>query len=225
VGLVIDASGSMRLKLGEVIAGSLRFAQLSNPDDELFAIRFNDDVRDAIADRRFLLASDFGALHAALRSLVPEGRTALYDALMAALDRLDTATRARKILVLISDGGDNASQATLDRVLRRARASASNAAIYAIGLFDRDDPDRNPGVLKALASATGGQRFLPPAPGALLQACERIAREIRRGYTIGFVPPDRDGAYHRVGVTVTRADRPLRVRTRPGYVAAGSSTE
>jgi Ca-activated chloride channel family protein len=220
VGLVVDASSSMREKLGEVIAGALRFAQLSNPNDELFTIRFNDDVADAVADRQFLLASDFGALKTALQSLVPQGRTALYDALITALDRLDTATRTRKILVLISDGGDNSSRATLDRVLQRARAS--NAAIYTIGLFDREDPDRNPGVLKTIASATGGQRFLPPAPGALLQVCERIAREVRRGYTIGFVPPARDGTYHRIGVAVTHAERTLRVRTRPGYFAAAA---
>jgi Ca-activated chloride channel homolog len=220
VGLVIDGSSSMRAKLGEVIAATLRFAQLSNPNDELFTFSFNDDVRDAVPDRRFLLAGDFRVLETALRSLAPQGQTAMYDALMAALDRLEQASRPRKILILISDGGDNASAATLDRVLARARAS--NAAIYTIGLYDRDDPDRNPKVLQAIAHATGGERFLPESPAPLLRVCERIAREIRSGYTIGFVPPDRDGAYHRVQVSV-RSDRSLRVRTRPGYFAAGPS--
>jgi VWFA-related protein len=219
VGLVIDASGSMGLKIGEVVAAALRFASLSNPDDELFALRFNDDVRDAVSDHRFLRASDRDALESALLTVRPQGRTALYDALVAGLEHLDESTRARKVLILISDGGDNASRATLDGVLARARAS--NATIYAIGLFDRDDPDKNPGVLKKLAHTTGGERFLPRSGGPLIAACERIAREIRSGYTIGYAPPDRDGAYHRVRVEVEARERRLDVRTRPGYFAGG----
>jgi len=221
VGLIVDTSSSMRAKLGEVIAATLRFASSSHPQDELFVIRFNDDAQHAVRDRRFLLASDRGALESAMTSLVPEGRTALYDALIAGLDYLDGATRARKILIAISDGGDNASRANLDRVLARARAS--NATIYTIGMFSNDDPDKNPGVLKSLAQTTGGERFLPRSAGPLISACERIAREIRSGYTIGYTPPDRDGAYHRVRVLVDAPDRKLNIRTRPGYFAAGSN--
>ena len=223
VGLIIDASGSMRTKLGEVVAASLAFAKLSNPEDEIFAIRFNDDVKPLVQDRPFLMAGDLTALSAGIASLRPEGRTALYDALVAGLTHLGRGSRARKVLVVISDGGDNASQATLDRVLARARESS--AAIYTIGIYDDDDLDRNPGVLKSLAHTTGGERFLPRSPGALLQVCERIAREIRAGYTIGYEPPDRDGAYHRVRVQVVASPaRRLNVRTRPGYFAAGGGT-
>jgi Ca-activated chloride channel family protein len=222
IGLVIDNSGSMRPKLAEVEAATMAFARLSNPQDEIFTIAFNDTVRDAVPGRP-LFASNFTELVAALHSLMPQGRTALYDSLLFGLDRLAGGTRPRKVLVLISDGGDNASRATINEVLTRARRS--NAAIYTIGLFDDDDPDRNPGVLKSLARATGGERFLPQAPGSLLQSCERIAREIRGGYTIGYVPPDRDGAYHRVRVQIEPADpRRLTLRTRPGYFAAGSPT-
>jgi Ca-activated chloride channel homolog len=223
VGLVIDASSSMGPKLGEVIAAALRFASSSNPNDELFAIRFNDDVQDAVPDHRFLLASDRVALEGALTSMRAQGRTALYDALLVALDHLEESSRARKILIAISDGGDNASQATLDRVLARARAS--NATIYTIGLFDNVDPDKNPRVLKELAHTTGGERFLPRSAGPLVQVCERIAREIRSGYTIGYAPPDRDGIYHRVRVVVDAGDRHVEVRTRPGYFAARKASE
>src|SRR5436853_4497426 len=66
IGLIVDASGSMRSKLGEVLAATLAFARTSNPQDELFALRFNDDVRDAIADHRVLLAEDLGALEKAI---------------------------------------------------------------------------------------------------------------------------------------------------------------
>ena len=103
-----------------------------------------------------------------------------------------------------------------------ARARTSNAAIYTIGIYDDDDSEKNPGALKSLAHATGGERFLPRSPGALLQVCERIAREIRSGYTIGYAPPDRDGVFHRVRVQVETPGRHLTIRTRPGYFAAGS---
>jgi VWFA-related protein len=218
VGLVIDASSSMRNKMGEVQAAALAFARSSNPEDELFALRFNDDVDDAVPGRKFLLAEDVDAIGAAIGKLKPDGQTALYDALLEGLERLDSATRARKALVVISDGGDNASQAKLADVLARARRS--NAAIYTVGVFDRDDDDRNPGVLKSLAEATGALRFLPQSPAELLRACVQIAHEIRSGYTIGYVPPDKDGAFHRVRVAIQPDSRPLTLRTRPGYFAA-----
>ena len=218
IGLVIDASGSMAPKVGEVMAGAVSFARLSNPDDELFAVQFNDEVRDLMPQRRFMPASDEAAFASTLGRLHTDGRTALYDALIFALARLEEGARPRKALVLISDGGDNASHATLDAVLERARRS--NAAIYTIGLFDNVDPDRNPKVLKQLAETTGGERFLPESAGPLLTACAHIAREIRSGYTIGYAPPSRDGAFHRIRVLLDPPDpRRLEVRTRPGYFA------
>lgn len=223
IALVIDDSGSMRGKLPGVIAATISFARWSHPQDEVFAIEFNDSVRDALGGRR-LEAGQTPELEAALRTLVPQGRTALYDALLLALDRLDRAMHARKVLVLMSDGGDNASRATLEEVLAHARRS--NVSIYAIGLFDPGAPDTNPGVLKQLADATGGDRFLPRSPGLLIQNCREIAREIRSGYTLGFVPPDRDGRYHPIRVQLEGSDprRPV-VRTRPGYFAARSVTQ
>jgi Ca-activated chloride channel family protein len=219
IGLLIDTSSSMRAKLGEVVAASVAFARSSNPQDELFVLEFNESVRDALPDRRFLLAADVDNLQAAVESLRPEGRTALYDGLLAALDRLDTGKLGRKALVVISDGGDNVSRATLADV--EARAHRSSAVIFTIGLFDDDDPDRNPGVLGSIARTTGGERFLPRSAGPLLQACQRIARAIRNGYTMAIEPPERDGAYHRVRVQVSGPDRErLSVRTRDGYVAS-----
>jgi Ca-activated chloride channel family protein len=222
VGLVIDSSGSMRPKMPDVIVGATAFARSSNPEDELFTLAFNDSVVES-GSRSLLTAADGAALELQLRSMVPQGRTALYDALVAALDRVEQAAQARKALVLMSDGGDNASRATLRDVL--ARAQRSHVTIFSIGLFDEGDADRNPGVLKSLADSTGGQRFLPRSPSLLLQACTRIARELRSGYTIGFIPADRDGAFHRVRVAVEPENgRKFSVRTRPGYFAASTST-
>jgi len=217
IALVIDNSGSMRPKLGEVMAAALAFARESHPEDDLRIVEFNDRVRDPL-EGATVGASDMRGLEAALRTLRPEGQTALYDALLYGLEQLDDTSHARRVLVLMSDGADNASRATLDLVLDRARRS--DVTIYTIGLFDADARDRNPGVLAALAKATGGERFLPKSPGPLLAACQRIAREIRSSYTIGFTPPERDGRYHGVRVELTgEARRGRRVRTRPGYVS------
>src|SRR4051812_46702104 len=121
VGLVIDASGSMRPKIGEVLAATLHFAKLSNPQDELFVVRFNDDVKDVMPIPPFLLAGDLANLEQAVQSIRPDGRTALYDGLMDGLEHLGSGSRARKVLIVISDGGDNASDAKLEQVLARAR--------------------------------------------------------------------------------------------------------
>ena len=219
VGLVIDTSGSMKAKLPEVIIAAATFKRRSNPQDEMFVVAFNDTV----IERGLSPAGDAPALESDLRSLVAQGRTALYDGLTAGLDRMTQTTRPRKALIVVSDGADNASRSTLEHVLMTARRS--NVTIYTVGLFDADGPDRNPGVLKSLAQSTGGARFLPHSPSELVQACERIARELRSGYTIGYPPPDRDGAFHRIRVEVvsTRSEK-LQARTRPGYFAANPVT-
>jgi Ca-activated chloride channel homolog len=220
VGLLVDNSGSVGKKLGEIVAGALAFAHESNPDDEVFALEFNDDVEDAI-DGRQITGGNFEELEEALSSLRPEGQTVLYDALLAGLDRVTAGHRPRRVLVVISDGGDTASAGTLKQVMTRARES--DVTIYTIGLFQRGERDANPGVLKDLAEATGGRRFLPKSAGELLADCRRIAREIRAGYTLGYEPPDRDGRFHRVRVDVARQNGPkLTVRTRPGYFAAAA---
>jgi VWFA-related protein len=219
LGLILDNSGSMRAKLAEVVAATATLAKESNPDDEMFTLVFNDQVRNPLEGHP-VFANDVLALTAALQSLRPDGQTSMYDGLTEGLRRIAEGTRPRKVLVLVSDGGDNASRSSLKEVLARARLS--NVTIYTIGVFDRDDPDANPRVLKALADATGGERFLPQSPGPLLKACGHIAREIRAGYTIAYVPPERDGAYHRVRVDVERLGaQALTVRTRPGYFAGG----
>lgn len=217
VALVIDNSGSMRGRHGEVVAAASAFARSSNPDDELLAFLFNEQVADAL-DGRELKAADEAALAEALAAAKPDGRTALYDALLTALGRLRTVTTTRKVLIAISDGGDNASTASLDKVLDTARRAS--VTIYTIGLVDPESTDIDVGVLKKLAQLSGGMWFLPTSAGALMQDCSEIAREIRESYTLGFVPRANDGTYHRLSVRVSSPDgRRTKVRTRPGYVA------
>jgi VWFA-related protein len=149
------------------------------------------------------------------------GQTALYDAIAKGLEQLQSGSRDKKVLVVVSDGGDNASARNLAQVMELA--GQSSAVIYTVGIFDESDQERNPGVLKRLAQATGGEAFLPGEIGEVTAICERIARDIRHQYTIGYVPGNaaRDGSYRAIRVLArTSGQGKLSVRTRTGYIAA-----
>jgi Ca-activated chloride channel family protein len=221
VGLVIDHSTTMRPKLAEVSAAARTFVRSSNRDDELFVVNFNETVSLGLPGTiRF--TSNTAELESAIGAQPTEGQTALYDAIAGALDELRAGSRDKKVLIVVSDGGDNASARSLAQVTKRA--AQSSAVIYTIGLFDEDDPDQNPGVLRRLAQATGGEAFLPGQIGEVVAICERIARDIRHQYTIGYVPanPARDGAFRAIRVFARTKDHgKLSVRTRTGYIAGG----
>jgi VWFA-related protein len=220
VGLVIDHSGSMREKLQEVTAGARAFVRSSNSRDQMFVVNFNETVSQGLPSGvRF--SDSVEQLAAAVWGHPAVGTTALYDAIIEALGRLHEVAREKKVLIVISDGGDNASKAPLDRVLKMAEQS--NAVIYTIGIFDPEDPDGKPGVLRRLAHETGGQAFFPAQLSEAVDICERIARDIRDQYTIGYSSPveKRDGAYHKIRLTAhSKTGGKLAVRTRAGYSAA-----
>ena len=149
-------------------------------------------------------------LERALNGIPASGRTALYDAVEAGLSHLKKATLDKKVLIVISDGGDNASHKKFDQILEDA--SRSEVVIYTIVLFDEDDRDRNPGILKKLAHATGGEAFLPNTTSDVVPICRRIAEDIRNQYMLGYVPRNQviaNGQHHEKYV----------VRTRAGYSA------
>jgi Ca-activated chloride channel homolog len=219
VGLVIDNSGSMRPKRTEVIAAALAFARASNTKDQIFVVNFNEHVSFGLpANTPF--TGKTAQLEFALSKVVADGMTALYDAVAAALEHLKKGDRDKQSLIVISDGTDNASRHNLARIMLLARQS--EAIIYTIGIYDRDDPDRNPGSLKQLAKATGGEAFLPGSVKDVVPICERIARDIRNQYTITYVPTNinYDGKYRVIQVKARAPDRGrLRVRARAGYYA------
>lgn len=219
VGLVIDHSGSMRAKLPEVIAGAQAFVQTSNPDDRLFVVNFNEKVSLGLpAAMSFTNRSD--ELGRAISTTPAAGMTALYDALIRSLERLQMGQRDKKVLIVISDGGDNASTHKLADVLKMG--AQSRTVIYTIGIFEPEDPDRNPDVLRRLAAATGGEAFFPHQLEEVVTTCERIARDIRNQYTIGYVPntATRPGVYRSIRVVAGgTADGKLSVRARSGYIA------
>lgn len=217
VGLVVDHSGSMKRKLGDVVAAARMFVDSSNPDDELFVVNFNEYVTLGLpASVKF--TKRFDELTRAIANTPATGQTALYDAIAVALERLQTDPREKKALIVISDGGDNASRRTLAEV--QVLAERSNAVIYTLGVFDPADPDRNPGVLKRLAAATGGEAYFPESREAIVAAADRIARDIRNQYIIGYssnsVRPS--NAYRKIRVVADSVERgKLHVRARAGY--------
>ncbi len=224
VGLVVDNSGSMRPKRSDVAAAALAFVRSSNAEDEMFVVNFNENVTFGLRDTELFSAKP-SELDAALMGVPAMGKTALYDAIDAALTHLQKATRDKKALIVISDGGDNASKHTLNQVLQEAERS--DAIIYTIGLFDINDVDRNPRVLRQIAHATGGQAFFPEKTSAVVTICEGIAAELRNQYTIAYSPTNRtrDGGYRTIKVTaVGPHGAKLLVRTRAGYIASADRT-
>jgi len=219
VGLVIDNSGSMRPKRDEVIAAALAFARSSNPEDQIFVVNFNEKVSFGLpggtpfADKSVPLA-------VALSKIATNGMTALYDGVAAGLEHLKMGNRDKKVLIVISDGGDNASRHKLAEVM--TMAVQAEAIIYTLGIFDESDEDRNPRVLKQIAKTTGGEAFLPESLKEIVPICERIARDIRNQYTLAYISTNlkQDGNYRTIQVKAGGGGRGnLSVRTRAGYRA------
>lgn len=219
VGLVVDHSGSMRRKLTDVIAAVRTFVESSSPDDEMFVVNFNEKVTLGLPDAVHL-SNRPEQLALAISSTPAEGQTALYDAILEAQEKLQASNRHKKVLVVISDGGDNASAHNLNEVLKTAEQSST--LVYTVGIFDPQDADSNPGALKRLASETGGEAFFPGEISEVVVICQRIARDIRSQYTLGYVPSRsaKPGSYHRIQVAARSAGHSkLFVRTRSGYIA------
>lgn len=204
IGLMVDNSGSMRGRGAHIEAAASAFAAARNPLDQFFRLHFNESVWPASA-------------------VTPaQGLTALYDAIDRGLSDLERGTRERKALLLVSDGGDNASARTLDTVLERARRSS--AAIYTVTFFDPDNRDARPDVLRMLTRETGGRTFTTRHVDDVRGAVGAIIGQVRSGYTIGFVPADTaSGGYRSIRVVAAAGNRgELVARTRAGYYAGSS---
>jgi len=219
VGLIVDNSGSMGQKRPEVIAAALAFARSSNPEDQMFVVSFNENVSFGLPPGTpFTDKADH--LEIALSRIAADGMTALYDAVAAGFEHVKRGNRDKKVLIVVSDGGDNASKRDLAQIM--TMAGQSDAIIYTVGVFDGNDPDRNPGVLRQLARATGGIAFFPRQLRQVIPISEQIARDIRNQYTVAYTSTNRkqDGTYRSIQVRAVdpRRER-LTVRARAGYFA------
>jgi VWFA-related protein len=219
IGILVDESLSMTPKHADVLTAANVFVQECNRKDEIFVLHFNDIVRAGLPANT-LFSDDVKQLHDALMRGRPAGRTALYDAVIDGLEHLGKGRQTRKALVLISDGGDTASLHPRREMIDMVEHSP--ATIYAVGIYDEDDPDRSPGLLRQLAGITGGLAFFPAGTQTIVPVCRQIAREIRSTYTLGYVPDAGNGDVRRIQVHVaTPAREKLIVRSRNSYRYSG----
>jgi VWFA-related protein len=209
-------------KRDDVIAAAMAFARSSNPQDQMFVVNFNEHVSFGLP-AKILFTDNRDQLQEALSEIKTIGQTALYDGIAVGLDHLKQGNRDKKVLVLISDGGDNASKHSLAQVLSMAKQSS--AIIYAIGIYDASDSDQNPGVLNRFARETGGKAYFPESSREIPSICEEIARDIRNQYTLAYVPTiaAQDGSYRAIEVKASAPGHGrLSVRTRPGYFVSSA---
>ena len=221
IGVLIDNSNSMRPSRERVVASAVEFAGHSHPRDEIFVLTFNEHVRQpwgpAVTGEMDL--ERFRSSMA--RAIVAHGMTAIYDAVIEGLRRVGSGALTRQVLIVISDGDDNASATSGEEVLAQVRES--DAMIYTVVLTDPLTRDGDPRFLRRLAQATGGEAHAPRRVDDVPAAFERISRDIRSAYTLAYAPAHHrsdDGERHRRAVRVyvrAKDGRVLSVRARDGY--------
>jgi Ca-activated chloride channel homolog len=219
--LVVDNSGSMSRKRPSVNKSALDLIQASNPQDEAFVVNFSDE---AFIDQDF--TADLNKLRDGLGHLESRGGTALYDAVVASADKLVAdAKRPKQVLILITDGEDNASTLNLEQTIRRVQ-QLSGPVIYSIGLLFGDEMSRSEvrharRALEMLSTETGGMAFFPKNIEQIDQIAAEVARDIRNQYTLGYhsTKPTTEPGFRHVQVTagIREHGRQLSVRTRTGY--------
>jgi VWFA-related protein len=220
IALVVDNSGSMFRKRPSVNKSALDLIEASNPQDEAFVVNFSDE---AFIDQDF--TADVKKLRDGLAHIESRGGTALYDAVVASADKLVAdAKRPKQVLILITDGEDNASTLNLEQTIRRVQ-QLSGPVIYSIGLLFGDEMTHSEvrharRALEMLSTETGGMAFFPKSIEQIDQIAAEVARDIRNQYTLGYhsTKPTSEPGFRRVLVTATGSGQTkLVVRTRTGY--------
>ncbi len=220
-GILVDNSGSMRDKRLKVNSAAVEFVKASNPDDEVFIVNFNDE---AYLDTNGF-TSDIALMQDALQRIDSRSGTALYDAIRMSLDFLNKkAKNDKRVLLVISDGEDNASRAELENVVRALKEQEKTTTIYAVGLLsdeERRSAKRAERALRYIAHATGGPSYFPETVDEVQALTKRIAADIRNQYTITYTPAESNKAAGFRSVKVELEGRAKRneVRHRPGYYA------
>ncbi|MBI2679754.1 MAG: VWA domain-containing protein [Candidatus Solibacter usitatus] len=218
MGLVVDNSGSMRDKRQKVEAAALAMVKASNRDDEVFVVNFNDEPFLDSPD----FTNDLKVLEQSLSKIDSRGGTAMRDAIRVSIDHeKQKAKRDKKVLLVITDGNDNASMISQEALVKAAQQS--EIIIYAIGLLseeERREARRAKRSLDTLTEATGGQSYYPKELSDVEKICHQVAHDIRNQYIIAYTPTNTalDGTFRQVRVAANGPGRPV-VRTRTGYYA------
>ncbi len=226
LGILVDNSGSMRDKRTAVNQAALSLLRASNPLDASFVVNFNDH---AILDQGF--TSDISLLDRGLSHYDARGTTALYDAVTASADELSKhAKLPKQVLLVITDGADNASRQDLATAIRRVQ-NLGGPVVYTIGLLydtERDEADRAHSDLEKLSEETGGIAYFPSSINDVNGIALEVAHDIRDQYTIGY-RSNKSATLGGFRVVHVEASAPkhgkLFVRTRRGYYANRPTTQ
>lgn len=220
LGIIIDSSGSMYDKRPSVDAAALNLVKLSNPKDEAFVVDFNSEP---YIDQDF--TSSILKLQQGLSYVKAGGGTALYDAVIASADYLSkNAKQSKQVLLIVTDGDDNSSNASLEEAIQRVQA-LDGPSIYCIGLLfggdlNHKDMKHSKEVLTQLADDTGGQAYFPKALKDVDEIAQKVAHDIRSQYMIEYhsTKPMSVPGYRTIHVEASeKGYHGLRVRTRAGY--------
>jgi VWFA-related protein len=224
IGLVFDASASMRSKMHKSSEAAAAFFKTANPEDEFFLVEFNERPHLAIP---FTFDSD--ELYRRITHARTIGRTSLLDAIHMAIQQMKKATNSRKAIVIVSDGGDNCSRYSVGQI--KNALLESDVQVYAMGIFDFDDSGKKrppeevngPRLLNELAELSGGRHYPIDDLNDLPRISERIGLELRTQYLLGYSPTnlERDGKYRKVKLDLAPPEGmpALRVQYRQGYFA------
>jgi Ca-activated chloride channel family protein len=198
LGLVIDNSRSIEPRKQRLDAAAVSFVRRGNPEDETFIVHFDDEVR---LDQDF--TADIADLEKTLAASNPFGQTAIYDALILGLEHMEKAKHQKRAILLITDGIDNSSKHTLAEAIdatKRARV-----AVYTVGLLSQSGGQQAEDSLIEIAEASGGRAFFPQNVDQAHMVMERVARDLREQYTLGYFPTNLnlDGKWRSVRVDVT----------------------
>jgi Ca-activated chloride channel family protein len=232
VGIVVDSSGSMRNKMTKVEEAMNIFLDQNNPENELFLVRFDDEVE---------LEEDFTQevedIRDAIGNIIVRGGTALYDSIYLSIEKARKGNEPKRVIVVFTDGEDKDSYYTHEELLEKVRES--EAQIYIVAFLDSELSDKKGffGIFKsqkskiedqinAIADVTGGKAFFPKQVSELNPIFESIAHDLKNQYRLAYISANREkkGEWRRIDVKVDSAkERKLKVRAKKGYYAKSES--
>lgn len=218
VGIIVDNSASMAPRRLQVDQAALNFVRASNPGDEVFLVKFNDEYHLAAP-----FTSDIASLERGLGELEPSSSTALYDTLLrAGAYLMHDGKRAKKVLLVISDGADDSSTHDLGQVLASLEARDA-PMIYCIGLADKEDgrtlERESEQALRQIAVTSGGVAYFPKSLRDVDAITRKVAQDIRLQYSLIYRSNQPGPGFHAIRVEVADPhQKHLVAHTRRGYV-------
>jgi VWFA-related protein len=223
LGLIIDNSGSMREKRQAVESAALALVRDSNREDEVFVVNFNDEP---YLDTDF--TNDISKMEQGLTKIDSRGGTAMRDAIRVSIDHLkEKAKRDKKVILVVTDGNDNASSVSLEALVRLAEQD--DVLVYAIGLLtdeEKREASKAKRALGELVENTGGQVYYPKDVSEVERIAHEVAHNIRNQYTIAYTPVNLalDGTYRQIKVVVRAPGNPI-AHARSGYYATKDQSQ